>query len=151
MGVTVLSDDAVLCAISAPTSRGYPDLHIFPTFSEIGCLTCDLARSDDRMSVSRAYRQCPGPISLTSNRMSQRSDLAKSRQYGCPRKTIRGGSPGQQFNSCGARRPASVGIKPIRLPRAPVGYLPPKKGAETGGAEQWVLKWRECSGFARVN
>ena len=23
--------------------------------------------------------------------------------------------------------------------------------AETGGADQWVLKWRECSGFARVN
>ena len=61
--------------------------------------------------------QCPGPISLTSNRMSQRSDLAKSGQYGCPRKTIRASSPGQQFNSCGARRPASVWIKPIRLER----------------------------------
>jgi len=29
---------------------------------------------------------------------------------------------------------------------------PPKRArAETGGADQWVLKRRECSGFARVN
>jgi len=29
---------------------------------------------------------------------------------------------------------------------------PPERArAETGGADQWVLKWRECSGFARVN
>ena len=29
---------------------------------------------------------------------------------------------------------------------------PPERArAETGGAEQWVLKRRECSGFARVN
>jgi len=28
---------------------------------------------------------------------------------------------------------------------------PERKRAETGGADQWVLKRRECSGFARVN
>jgi len=29
---------------------------------------------------------------------------------------------------------------------------PPERArAETGGADQWVLKRRECSGFARVN
>ena len=28
---------------------------------------------------------------------------------------------------------------------------PERAGAETGGAEQWVLMRRECSGFARVN
>ena len=29
---------------------------------------------------------------------------------------------------------------------------PPERArAETDGADQWVLKWRECSGFARVN
>jgi len=29
---------------------------------------------------------------------------------------------------------------------------PPERArAETGGADQWVLKQRECSGFARVN
>ena len=29
--------------------------------------------------------------------------------------------------------------------------LPERARAETGGADQWVLKWRECLGFARVN
>ena len=30
--------------------------------------------------------------------------------------------------------------------------VPPERArAETGGADQWVLKRRECSGFARVN
>ena len=29
--------------------------------------------------------------------------------------------------------------------------LPERAKAETGGADQWVLKRRECSGFARVN
>ena len=29
---------------------------------------------------------------------------------------------------------------------------PPERArAETGGADQWVLKLKECSGFARVN
>jgi len=28
---------------------------------------------------------------------------------------------------------------------------PERARAETGGADQWVLKRRECSGFARVN
>jgi len=28
---------------------------------------------------------------------------------------------------------------------------PERARAETGGADKWVLKWRECSGFARVN
>jgi len=28
---------------------------------------------------------------------------------------------------------------------------PERVRAETGGADQWVLKRRECSGFARVN
>jgi hypothetical protein len=28
---------------------------------------------------------------------------------------------------------------------------PERAGVETGGADQWVLKRRECSGFARVN
>ena len=29
---------------------------------------------------------------------------------------------------------------------------PPERArAETGGADQWVLKWRECYWFARVN
>ena len=29
--------------------------------------------------------------------------------------------------------------------------LPERARSETGGADQWVLKRRECSGFARVN
>ena len=29
--------------------------------------------------------------------------------------------------------------------------LPERAREETGGADQWVLKWRECSGFTRVN
>jgi hypothetical protein len=30
-------------------------------------------------------------------------------------------------------------------------FLPERARAETGGADQWELKRRECSGFARVN